>query len=124
VAAHAIGGVKRVIIVDMALRAGSCGVRAREREAGDAVIERCRIPADGGMAASAIGGGKCWPGGRVDRIVGLLPCGEVAPGIAAIIGSNLEVVIIVNVATGAGHVGVAIGQGEAGSAVIEDDVGP
>ena len=108
-AAHAIGGVQRVIIVDMALRARSRGVRPREREACSAVIERCRIPAEGGMAVGAVGGGKRWPGGRVDRIVGLLPGGEVAPRIAAIIGSNLEVVIIVNVATGAGHVGVAVG---------------
>ena len=39
VAAHAIGGVQRIIVVDVALRARRRGVSACERETGNAVVE-------------------------------------------------------------------------------------
>jgi hypothetical protein len=55
----------------------------------------------------------------VSRIVGLLPGGEMATGIAAIGGSNLQIVIAVDVAGGAGQIGVAVGKQEACGAVIE-----
>lgn len=43
------------------------------------------------------------------RIVGLLPGGEMAAGVAAIRGSNFQIVVVVDVASDASHVGVAIG---------------
>ena len=52
-------------------------------------------------------------------IVGFLPSGKVALGVAAIRGRNLQIVIVVDVAGGAWNVGVAIGQQESGRAVIE-----
>ena len=57
-------------------------------------------------------------------ISGLLPLGEVTAGIAAVRRSDGQRVIIVDVATGAGHVGVAIGQQETRGAVIEGGGGP
>jgi len=52
-------------------------------------------------------------------IVGLLPGGEVAAGITAVRGRDGEVVIVVDVAGSARHVGMAVGQREAGAAVIK-----
>ena len=48
------------------------------------------------------------------RIVGLLPGSQVATSIAAIGGSDLEVVIVIDVAGSAKHVGVAVGEEESG----------
>jgi hypothetical protein len=122
VAGHAIGGVKGVVVTDMA---GSAGrrigrhVRSDEGKTGNAVIERRRIPAFGGMAVGAIGGGKSWSRSGVNGIGGLLPSGEVAPGISTIGRSDGQGVVVVDVAGGAGDVGVAIGQQETGGAVIK-----
>ena len=52
-------------------------------------------------------------------VVGLLPGGEMAPGIAAVCGRDLQVVIVVDVARRARNVGVAVGEQETGGAVIE-----
>jgi hypothetical protein len=60
----------------------------------------------------------------VGGIVGLSPGGEVATGISAIGGRNLEIVVVVDVAGGAGDVSVAVGEWKAGGAVIEDGAGP
>ncbi len=56
-AAHAIGGIERVIVVDMARSARSrCRrhVRARKREPRDAVIEGSRIPTFGRVAIRTV----------------------------------------------------------------------
>jgi len=47
-----------------------------------------------------------------------------AAGVAAVGGSNLQIVIIVDVAGRTGNVGVAIGEKESGRAVIKDGGGP
>ena len=57
-------------------------------------------------------------------IIGLLPGRQVAAGIAAIRRRDLKIVIIIDMAGGAGHVGVAVGQQETGSAVVEFGVQP
>ena len=124
VAAHAIGGIERVIVVDVALCAGRGGVGASESETRDAVVERCGIPADGGVAVGAVGGRESGAGGGMDGVVGLLPGGEMATGVATISGRNGEGVIVVDVATGARNVGVAVGQKETSGAVIEGSGGP
>lgn len=53
------------------------------------------------------------------RSVGLLPSSEVATGVAAIGGSDLQAVVVVGVAGGAGDVGMSIGEQETRRAVIE-----
>ncbi len=81
VAAHAVGRVQRVIIVDVAGGAGCGGrrgVRACQRKTGGAVIERSGIPALGGMAGGAIGHGKSRTRGRVHRGSCLLPLRQMA----------------------------------------------
>ena len=60
----------------------------------------------------------------MDRIVGLLPRGEMASGVAAIGGRNLQIVIVVDVALRASHIGVAIGQQESCGAVVESGSRP
>ena len=111
----------------MARGAGCRGgrhVRAHESETGNAVIERSGVPALGGVAAGAIRSGEGSSGSGVDRRGGLLPGGVMAAGISAIRGSNLQIVIVVDVARSAGKVGVAIGERESGGAVIKDRGGP
>ena len=103
----------------MALRAGRGEVRPDEREAGDAVVERRTIPASWRVAIRAICRRKRWTGRRMHRRGGLLPSAEVATGSSASVGSDLQIVIIVEVAGGAGHVGVALRQCEACGGVVE-----
>ena len=56
----------------------------------------------------------------MNRSGGLLPLREMAAGVTAIRGSDLQIVIVVCVAGSAGNVGVSVGKQESGSAVIED----
>ena len=61
VAGHAVGRIQRVVIVDVAGRAGrGCGrlVRANESETRNCVIERSRVPTFGGVAIGTIGGSE------------------------------------------------------------------
>ena len=109
-------------------RGAGCGrgrhVRAHQSETGNAVIEGSGVPALSGVAVGAIRGSEGSSGSGVDRRGGLLPGGEMAAGISAIRGSNLQIVIIVDVARSAGNVGVSIGEKESGGAVIKDRGGP
>ena len=105
------GGGEVVVVVDVAKRAGGCGVCADECKSGDGMIEGAlSVQVSGVVTSGTIRGGEGGASGGVGGIVGLLPGGEVAAGIAAISGSNLKIVIIVDVATGAGHIRVACGQ--------------
>jgi hypothetical protein len=125
-----VGGSEIVIIVHVAIGAGRGGMHAGEGPAGGAVIEGGGGPGNGVVAGRAIGGGEGSARGRVRRIVGLLPGGEVATGIAAIVGLNLQRVIIVDVARGAvgGFTGrrelMRIGERKAGGVVIESGIRP
>jgi hypothetical protein len=71
------------------------------------VIEGGGGPRGGVVAPRAIGDGEGWAGLRMRRGVSLLPCGEVAAGVAAIGGDDLKIVIVVDVATGTGNIRVA-----------------
>lgn len=65
VATITIGGIQRVIVADVASGARSGRgrhVRAHQREAGNAVIERSGIPARSGVACRTIGRSKCRAG--------------------------------------------------------------
>lgn len=118
-ASQAIRGSQRIVIVDVALRARRREVRPDEREAGDPVVERRTVPASGCVAIRAICRRERRTGRRMHWRGGLLPSGEVATGSSASVGSNLQIVIIAEVAGGAGHVGVALRQREACGGVVE-----
>jgi len=94
-------------------------VRAREREPGHAVVKRCPVPAHRRVAVRAIGRRERGAGSRVHRVVGLLPVGQVAARVAAIVRSNLQIVVVVDVAGSAGNVRVPIGEQKSRRAVIE-----
>ena len=124
VARHAVAAAERVIVVDVALRAGSRCLCASQRKARNTVVERSGVPALGRVAVDAIGGSKCRAGSGVYRVVGLLPGGQVTSGIAAVGGGNLQIVVVTDVAGGARHVGVAVGEQEARRGMVEDSVVP
>jgi len=128
VATHAIRRTQRVIVVDVAGDAGrrrGRHVRAGEREACRGVVERGDVgPGNGVVAGRAIGSREGRARGRVRRVIGLLPGGQVAAGIAAVGRRDLQVVIAVDVAGGAEHVGMAVGESEAGGTVVEYAVCP
>ena len=98
-ATHAVYGIQSVIVVCVALRAGGCSVCANQRKAGNAVVEACLVgPGDRVVAIGAVRDGERWPRTGVHRIVGLLPGAQVAAGVTAIRRSNLQIVIVVDVA--------------------------
>jgi len=99
-------------------------VRTRQCPARRAVIERSRIPALGGVAGRAIRRLKSGPRGRVHRIIRLLPGRQMAARIPAVRRPHRQVVIVVEVAGSASHIGVAVGQKKSRGAVIEDRRGP
>ena len=126
-AGEAIGGIQRIIVVDVA---GSTGrrrgrhVRAGESETGNAMVKRSSVPTLCGVAVGAVccregGSGTGMNGGG-----GLLPFGEVATGVSAVRGSDLQTVIVIDVAGGAGNVGVAIGEQETSRRVVKNGGGP
>src|ERR1700686_5391009 len=53
-AAVAVRGIQRVIIIGVARRARRSEVRSGQRKSGDAVVERRTIPTCGGVTAGAI----------------------------------------------------------------------
>ena len=113
------GNLQIVIVVDVTGGAGNVGVTVREQKTSEGVIEVCAVPAFRGMAARAVGYRKYGAGAGVDRILRLLPGGEVASGISAIRQRDLQIVVIVDVARGARHSSVTVRQREARGAVIK-----
>ena len=89
------------------------------------MIKRHIRPQRGIVTSGTIGRRKWRSSSRVCGIIGLLPCREVALRISAIHRLNLQVVVVVDVAGGAGwylarrHQLVRIRQRKACSAVIE-----
>jgi hypothetical protein len=115
-----------VIVAEVALIA--VGDHARGRHlmiARQGPARRCVIPRSGGerrgcrMAIRAVRPGKHRTRIGMHGIIGLLPIIQMASGISAIVGSDVEVVIVVDVATNAGNVGVLAGQKKSCDAVIE-----
>ena len=101
-----------VIVVDMAGSTGQVGVPPGERKSRDAVIEIRRIPTGRGMTVAAISGGERCASRRVGRIIGLLPGGQVALRVPAIVERDLQMVIASNMALLARHIGMALRQRE------------
>jgi hypothetical protein len=90
-----------------------------QRKPGDAVIERRRGPAGCRMASGTICRGKSGAGSGVHGIIGLLPSGQMALRVPAIGRGNRQIVVVIEVAQIAGHVGMPAGQQETGRAVVE-----
>ena len=99
-------------------------MRSRQREACNAVIKRRGIPPNGRMAICAVAHRECRAGSGVHRIIRLLPGSQVASDRAAGRRRNLQIVIIVEVARGAGHVRMAIRQCKTRGAVVKHHVIP
>jgi hypothetical protein len=93
-----IGAGEIVIVVGMALRACRGDMRAGQRPTRAGVIKCGGCPRDSVMATGAIGGRELRPCCGVCRIVRLLPGGEMAARVAAIVGLNSQIVIVVDVA--------------------------
>ena len=108
-AAHAIRGTQGVVIVDVALGAGSSRVRSGQGKAGGGVVEGSHIgPGNRIVALRAVCDGERRSRSGMHWIVCLLPRREVATGVAAIRGRDLEIVIVIDVAARAGDVGMAV----------------
>lgn len=124
VAVLAGAGAQVVVVIDVASGAGNVCVPIREWEARRTVIEDHTRPAGGVVALRAVCRCERRSGARVTRIIRLLPCRQVALGIAAVRRLNLQIVVVVDVALRAGHVGVARGQRETRGAVIKLGIQP
>ena len=99
-------------------------VSSRQSKPGGAVVERGPSPAGCGMASGTIRRGKSGAGSGVNGIVRLLPGREVALRVAAIGRGDRQGIVVVDVAEGAGHVGMPIGEQETRGAVVEYCRGP
>jgi len=125
-----------VVVVDVAVGAGvhlagGCELmRIGERESCCAVIERRIQERDGVVTVRAIRGSEQRTSCRVYRIGGSLPSAtvvrvQVALRVTAVSGSNLQIIVVVDVAVGAGiHLAsrshlMRVGQWETRGAVIK-----
>jgi len=99
-------------------------VRSGQGKPGDAVIERRRVPPCCGMASRTVRRGKSSSGSGVHGIIGLLPVRQMALRVSAIGGSNRQTVVVVDVAEGASHIRMSVGERKAGRAVVENSRGP
>ncbi len=113
-----------VVVVDVAGSASHIGMAVGEWKTRRAVIERGRSPAYSCMARGAIRDRKRRTGRRMHRIVGLLPCAQVAAGVAAIGRRDGQIVVVVQMAGSAWNVGMAVGQQKTRRAVVEIRVQP
>lgn len=122
VATVTIRRIQRVIVIDMAGRAGgrSWGhVRSRQGKPRAAVVKRGRVPTHRGVTQGAIRGCKSWAGGGVHRIIRLLPRRQVTLRISAIRRCDGQCVVVIDVAGSASHAGMAVGQREPRRAVVK-----
>jgi hypothetical protein len=89
----------------VALGAGDVGVAISQRESSVCVVEGGSVPV-GGCVALGAGSERESLGVRVRWIIGLLPSGQMANGIAAIVILYRQIVIVVDMALSAGNAGV------------------
>src|SRR5882672_6071743 len=88
----------------MARSAGHVGVPVGQQETRGAVIEDRRGPGNRVVASRAVGNSKSRARRRVHRIVGLLPGGQMATRVSAVVRLRSQVVVVVDVAGGTGHI--------------------
>ena len=123
----AVGGgdLQIVIVVDVALCAGHVGVTIRQRESGARVVKGGGVPTRVVVAGAAGSQWESLGGTRVRRIVRLLPGGQVAARISAVVIRNTrKVVVVVDVALRANERRVRTIEDESGHAVIEGRAEP
>jgi len=108
-----------VVVIDVAACTGHIGVAVCQRETRRAVVEDDVGPARRAVALGAVRDRERGARLRVWRVVCLLPSGQMAAGVAAVCGCNLQIVIVIDVAARARDVGVTSRQREAGGAVVE-----
>lgn len=101
-----------VIVVEMARGASDIGVPQVKRKSCLAVVEIRRQPARSGVAILAVRDGELRAGRGMHRIIGLLPCRQVALRVSAIGGGDLQVEVATNVALLARDIGMAQRQRE------------
>jgi len=102
-----------------ARRGSRRSVGSRQRESRNAVVKGGRVPAFGGMASGTIHGRKSRAGCGMRRIIGLLPRRQMALRVSAIRRRDRQVVIVVDVAGGAGNVGMPVREQESCRSVVE-----
>ena len=127
VATITIRRTEGVVVVDMAGGAGRRRwrhVRSGQRKSGNAMIERRGVPTLRRMASGTICRRKRRSGCGVHRIIRLLPGRQMALGVPAIGRGDRQRIVVIDVAQIASHVGVAIGQLEAGRAVVKNSRRP
>ena len=112
-------GRQVVVVVDVARCARHIGMPIGQHKPGRAVVERCRRPTDRRMARRAIGKSKSRPGRWMHRVRGLLPRRQMASRVSAIGRRNHQVIVVINMAGSARHVGMPIGQHKPGRAVVK-----
>jgi len=117
VAGIAVKRNRCVVVVDVALRARHGNVGTGEGELGRVVIETRSGPVGGAVARFT---GRRESSGRVRRGVGVVVIDLVAPNA---IGRQRRVVVV-DMASGAGHGDVRPGQRKLGCVVIEGRAGP
>ena len=122
VAAVAISGIERVIVIYVAGRAGSRRrqMRSGQGETGNAVVEGCSAPACRRVAMRTICRRKRGARSGMHGSVGLLPGRQMATRVTAVRRGDRQTVVVVDVAQIAGHVRMPVGQQESRRAVIED----
>ena len=120
--------IQRIIVVDVALRARGYFPRGRhlvgigERETGSAVIESCVRPRRGVVASGTLRHRKA-PADVIWHVatqsLRAVPVLQVAAGVSAIRGRNLQRVVVVDMALRAGRGHMHAGQRETSHAVVE-----
>ena len=131
------GSRQRVVVVDVAVRAGRHFARRRhlvrigQRETRRTVIKDCSSPRNGVMACRAVRDGKRRSRSCVRGVIGLLPGGQMASRIPAVVRHDTQAVVTVDVAgfagrhlAAVGHQGVRVRQRETERGVVELAVGP
>ena len=103
-------GRQVVVVIDVARCASHVGMPIGQQKPGRAVVECRRRPTDRGMARRAIGKAKSRPGRWMHRIRGLPPRRQMASRVSAIGRRNHQVIVVINVAGSARHVGMPIRQ--------------
>ena len=93
-----IGAGQRVVVVDVARGAGRREVCPRERPTGRAVVKIRRAPSGSGVAGRTVRKRKRSASCRVHRSSGLLPRRQVATSGSASCRSNLQTVVVADVA--------------------------
>jgi hypothetical protein len=112
-------GRQRIVVVDVTGSAGHIGMAIGEREPCCAVIKCRRRPTYRRMAYRTVPYRELRARRRVYRIIRLLPGSQMTARGTAAVQSGRQVIIVIDVARSAGHVGMTIGEWEPCYAVIE-----